>query len=301
MACVHARPAVVPAQAGTRRLETLPAQALGPRFLGDDGLEGDNGGMQTPTRLSDRVAERLRQLIAERDLQPGQRLPAERALALELGVSRTALREAIAQLASQGLLRARVGGGTYVQAAAVPQQAVVEPLLPYLPLFQGDPEYRFDVLEIRHALEGATAWHAALRATEDDRARIAAAFDTMMAAHGKDDPAGEARADAAFHLSIAEASHNLVLLQVMRGLFDLLQTNISQSREKLYVSPRTFDPLSAQHREMMDAVLAGDPERARAAAHAHLEFVHTSLRTLDENDARRARASRLPSTQGPSR
>jgi GntR family L-lactate dehydrogenase operon transcriptional regulator len=141
------------------------------------------------------------------------------------------------------------------------RQALDEPLAPYLPLFQGDPEYRFDVLEIR-ALEGATAWHAALRATDEDRTRIAQAFQTMMDAHGKDDPTGEAEADAAFHLSIAEASHNLVLLQVMRGLFELLQTNISQSREKLYTSARTFSPLSDQHREMMDAVLAGDPERA---------------------------------------
>jgi len=184
------------------------------------------------------------------------------------------------------------------EPAARARQALDEPLAPYLPLFQGDPEYRFDVLEIRHALEGATAWHAALRATDEDRARIAQAFQTMMDAHGKDDPTGEAEADAAFHLSIAEASHNLVLLQVMRGLFELLQTNISQSREKLYTSARTFSPLSDQHREMMDAVLAGDPERARAAAHAHLEFVHTTLRTLDDNEARRARASRLPSPHG---
>jgi len=181
------------------------------------------------------------------------------------------------------------------EPAARARQAIEEPLAPYLPLFQGDPEYRFDVLEIRHALEGAAAWHAALRATAEDRARIARAFATMMDAHGKDDPAGEASADADFHLSIAEASHNLVLLQVMRGLFDLLQANISQSRERLYTSPRTFSPLSEQHREMMDAVLAGDPQRARAAALSHLEFVHTTLRTLDENEARRARASRLPS------
>ncbi len=245
-------------------------------------------------RLPDRVAERLQALIRDRDLRPGDRLPAERALALELGVSRAALREAIARLSSLGLLRARQGGGTYVLARDAADRAAIEPLMPYVSVFRSDPEYRFDVLEIRHALEGMAAWHAALRATGDDRARIAAAFDSMMSVHGRNDPAGEARADAAFHLSIAEASHNLVLLQVMRGLFELLQTNISQSREKLYLSPRTFEPLSVQHREMRDAVLAGDPERARAAAHAHLEFVHTSLRELDDNEARRARASRLP-------
>ena len=252
-----------------------------------------------PQRLSDRVAAQLRALIGEQNLQPGQRLPAERVLAVQLGVSRTALREAIAQLAGLGVLTARVGGGTYVSAPAAPTPAPLDaPLLPYLPVFQDDPEYRFDVLEIRHALEGATAWHAALRATDADRAKIRAAFDCMLDAHGKSDPAGEARADAGFHLAIAEAAHNLVLLQVMRGLFDLLQTNISQSRERLYTSPRTFEPLLAQHREMMEAVLGGDPERARTAAHAHLEFVHTSLRTLDDNEARRARASRLPSAHG---
>ncbi len=246
----------------------------------------------TRPRLADRVVAQLQALIRDRGLQPGDRLPAERALALELGISRTALREAIARLSSQSVLRARQGGGTYV--ADIPAQDATQPLAPYLTVFRSDPEYRFDVLEIRHGLEGMAAWHAALRATPEDHTRIAAAFDAMLAVHGHDDPAGEARADAAFHLSIAEASHNLVLLQVMRGLFELLQTNISQSREKLYLSPRTFAPLSVQHREMRDAVLAGDPERARAAAHAHLEFVHTSLRELDADEARRARASRLP-------
>jgi GntR family L-lactate dehydrogenase operon transcriptional regulator len=87
-----------------------------------------------------------------------------------------------------------------------------------------------------------------------------------------------------------------VLLQVMRGLFDLLQTNISQSRHKLFQSPRTFAPLLAQHRALRDAILAGEAQRARDAAHAHLAFVHTSLRSLDEDEARSARASRLPSS-----
>ena len=145
-------------------------------------------------------------------------------------------------------------------------QALDEPLAPYLPLFQGDPEYRFDVLEIRHALEGATAWHAALRATDEDRTRIAQAFQTMMDAHGKNDPSGEAEADAAFHLSIAEASHNLVLLQVMRGLFELLQTNISQSREKLYTSARTFAAVRPAPRD--DGRGAGRRPRTRARRRA---------------------------------
>jgi GntR family L-lactate dehydrogenase operon transcriptional regulator len=241
-------------------------------------------------RVSDRVAAQLRQLIQARSLKAGDRLPAERALALELAVSRSALREAIAQLASQGLLVSRVGGGTYVQPAALgwQERRIVAPLSA---LVQDHPDYAFDVLEIRHALEGEAAWHAAQRATAEDHARIVARFEAMQAAHGQGDHAAEARADADFHLS-----HNLVLLQVMRGLFDLLQSSIWESREKLYLSPRTFEPLSQQHRALMDAIVAGDAPRARDAAQAHLHFVHTSLRALDEDQARRVRASRLPTS-----
>lgn len=245
-------------------------------------------------RLSDRTAARLRRLIVDRALQAGDRLPAERALAAELGVSRTVLREAIQQLASQGWLVARGGGGTYVQALTAGQVAT-EPLASYRPLLRADPEYRFDVLETRHALEGATAWHAALRATDEDRARIEAAFEAMGQAHADNDAAAEAQADARFHLAIAEASHNLVLVQLVRGLFDLLQTNISQSRQVLYRDPRTAPALARQHQALRDALLARDPAAARAAAEEHLQFVHDALRALEDDSARRARASRLPS------
>ena len=259
--------------------------------IGLTGISGDSA----PQRISDRVAAQLRDLIRTRGLKAGERLPAERALALELAVSRSALREAIAQLASQGMLVSRVGGGTYVQAAALgwQEQRIVAPLSG---LMQDNPGYAFDVLEIRHALEGEAAWHAAQRATDDDRARIVACFEAMQAAHGHGDHAAEARADADFHLSIAEASHNLVLLQVMRGLFDLLQSSIWESREKLYLSPRTFEPLSQQHRALMDAIVRGDPAAAREAAQSHLRFVHDALRALDEDQARRLRASRLPTS-----
>lgn len=246
-------------------------------------------------RLSDRTAAQLRRLIAERDLQPGQRLPAERALSLELGVSRSVVREAIQQLASLGLLATRAGGGTYVQAPSGATASVVEPLFDAGTVLQADPAYRFDVLETRHALEGATAWHAALRATDEDRARIGAAFDAMTDAHAREDAAAEAQADARFHLAIAEASHNLVLVQVMRGLFTLLQTNISQSRQALYRDPRTGPALAQQHQALRDAILAGDAPAARDAAERHLAFVHDALRALEDNAARRDRASRLPS------
>ncbi len=244
-------------------------------------------------RLADELAEQLEMMIHTRGIKPGERLPAERKLALDMQVSRSSLREAIQQLTSKGLLLSRPGGGTYVQdiTTSWTESAIVDPLAT---LFRDNPEYRFDVLEIRDALESAAAYHAAMRATDEDRRHLRERFETMIAVHGSADPMDEARADAAFHLAIAAASHNLVLFQIMRGLFDLLQANISHNLEKLYTLPRVFEPLSNQHRELMDAIIAGEPERARKAAGIHIDFVRSSLKTIDEDEARKARSFRLP-------
>lgn len=239
-------------------------------------------------RLSDQIAEQLETMIATQGLKPGDRLPAERQLAEQLQVSRPSLREAIQKLGSKGLLASRAGGGTYVQNLA--RHNCADPLLA---LFRENPEYRFDVLEIRHALEGNAAWYAAQRATPADKLLVQERFEAMLGLHGGDhDPMEEARADAAFHLAIVEASHNLVLLHVMRGLFDLLQNSISHNLDKLYTIPRVFEPLTAQHRRLMEAVVAGEPAQARQAAQDHLAFVEDSLKSIDADEARKARSLR---------
>ncbi|WP_322995947.1 transcriptional regulator LldR [Castellaniella sp.] len=246
-------------------------------------------------RLSDRLAEQLLALIADQGLQSGDRLPSERQLALDLGASRPSVREAIQQLASRGLLRSRQGGGTYLQdAPEADVAAFCPPLLESLgDLISDDPGYRYDVLEARHALEGGTAWHAALRATDEDRARMCARFNDLQRFQGRDDADLLARADAGFHLAIAEASHNIVLLQMMRGLFQLLHANVTEGRQRMYTVQHTQEQLVDQHEAVLQAILRGDAPAARASVWLHLEFVHTTVRTLDEDEARRARSSRL--------
>ena len=245
-------------------------------------------------RISDQIADQLQALIASAGLKAGERLPAERQLAADLGASRSSVREAIQKLASQGLVQSRRGGGTFVlnEMAQWSRESVVDPLSG---LFQEDPEYRYDVLEARHALEGSTAWHAALRATARDKLRIRECFEATLRFQAGNDPALASRSDAQFHLAIAEASHNLVLLQMMRSLFDLLQATVTQNREKMYTVPETFGQLTVQHEELMRAILDGNPELARDTVCRHLEYVHHSVRTLDEDEARRKRSTRLPS------
>lgn len=246
-------------------------------------------------RLSDRVAERLQALIVERQLPGGARLPAERHLAAELGVSRPSLREAIRKLASEGILESRRGGGTYV--CRTPADGFASGIVaPLAQLLRQAPGYGYDVLEARRALEGDTAWHAARRATDDDRARIRACGDALLRLRPGNDAERLAQADVDFHLAIAEASHNAVLTQLMRSLFALLRSNVATNRDRLFTMPGTFDPLAGQHREVMSAILAGDAERARQAMHRHLDYVHHTLRAIDDDVERRARFARLAST-----
>ncbi len=241
--------------------------------------------------LSDRIATQLGTMIAEGGLQPGERLPAERQLAERLGVSRPSLREALKKLASKGLLTSRQGGGTYVKKSL--DAGLTDPLLE---LLHNHPESRFDVLEVRHALDGQAAYYAALRASDEDRYRIQKAFEHMIELHHKgDNPLDEALADAAFHLSITEASHNIVLLHIMRSLFTVLQRSIKHNLDKLYTIPRVFEPLSLQHENLMKAVVEGNPEAARHAAQDHMVFVEESLQGIDKQQARHERHLRQAS------
>ena len=121
-------------------------------------------------------------------------------------------------------------------------------------------------------------------------------FDKLADCHEKGDAMAEARADAAFHLSIADASHNAVLRSVMSSMFGLLQSSISQSLDKLYIVPRTFERLSEQHQALVDAIAAGDADAARLASDTHIAFVAQTIRTIDEERARIERARALRTT-----
>lgn len=242
---------------------------------------------------SGRAEAAIEALIVERKLLPGARLPSERALADTLGVSRNILREAMNRLVSRGriIIRPRAGAILAEPSAQWTQAMIAEPLAP---LVEGNPGYGHDIFEVRESLDSTAAYHAARRADAVDKDRIRRRFDAMEKLHAAGDVAAEAHADAAFHLAIAHASRNAVLTHVMSSLFGLLHTSISQTREKIYAVPRTFEELSAQHRAIMERIVAGDAEGARDAADVHLEFVRTTVRRVEDDLARAERAAAAP-------
>ena len=250
-----------------------------------------NAGPLQQRRLSDDIVDRLEAMILEGSLQAGERLPAERALAEEFGVSRPSVREAIQKLAARGLLSSRHGGGTYVTDAL--GAAFRDPLLD---LLEKHPESQRDLLEFRHTLEGACAYYAARRATEPDRERLTAAFDRLVAVYAGEQRGGRAEegdADAHFHLAIAEASHNAVLLHTIRSLFDLLKRNVVTNIGGMYPkSNEVRGMLMRQHTDLYRAIIEGRAEDARNCACDHLDYVQQVLAEAQLEETRVARARR---------
>ncbi|GGY09957.1 transcriptional regulator [Litchfieldella qijiaojingensis] len=238
-------------------------------------------------RIADVITERLEAMILEGSLKPGQRLPPERALSERFGVSRPSLREAIQKLAARGLLTSRQGGGTFVTEEL--NSRYNDPLLDMLPRHK---EFHLDLLEFRDAMEGISAYYAALRSTPADKAVLIERFEELEACFAGRDPALEAKADAAFHLAIAESAHNVLLLHTIRGIFHLLEKSIVDNLTHLFEKPDSRPRLMEQHRELLDAILEGRPEDARARAHEHLVFVEEELLEMERAETRAQRALR---------
>ncbi len=246
-------------------------------------------------RLADEIVSQLEAMILEGTLKPGERLPAERVLAERFGVSRPSLREAIQKLAARGLVESRHGGGNFVVESV--GSTFSDPLLR---LLENNSDAQRDLLEFRHTLEGACAFYAASRATEVDRQRLGEAFSALQACYARGDEsnrAEEGAADARFHLAIAEASHNAVLLHTVRGLFDLLKRNVVTNIGGMYaLRGETRQMLMQQHQALYDAIIERRAEDARAISERHIHYVQEVLEDGRREAERLARAQRR--TQG---
>ncbi len=225
-----------------------------------------------PEKLSCAVTRQIEQLILRGILRPGERLPAERELAEQLGVSRPSLREAIAGLQDRGLLSTRAGAGIFVADVL---GSAFSPAL--IKLFSEHDEAVFDYLSFRRDMEGLAAERAARLASASDLKVIDTVFTRMEAAHGKRDPSDEARLDADFHLAIIEASHNVIMLHMMRSMYQLLREGVFYNRQIMFKQRTTRSDLLDQHRAINAALQARDPAGARAAVEAHLNYVERAL------------------------
>jgi len=222
-------------------------------------------------------------LILQGVLRPGERLPSERELSERLGVSRPSLREAVAELQTAGLLTTRAGAGIFVADVL---NAAFSPAL--IRLFASHEQAVFDYLSFRRDMEGLAAERAARLGSDTDLRVIGAIFARMEAAHQKRNPTDEAALDAEFHMAIVEASHNVIMLHMMRAMFGLLREGVFYNRSVMFRQRSTREALLDQHRAINAALQARNPAAARAAIESHLSFVEAAL--LDQQKADRHEA-----------
>lgn len=225
------------------------------------------------------IAGFIEGLILDGTLRPGEKLASERGLSDSLGVSRPTLREAIAILSQKGLLDSSASG-TYVAEFLGP---LVDPLAK---LYSDKPHVTGDYLEFRRCLEGEAGQLAALRATDVDRETIRQILDRIKKAHKIEDPSEEAEADVQLHLSIYEASHNLIILHVMRAMAELFRKDVFYNRQQLYQKPNVREKLLNQHLEIGQAIINGDAEAARKASEDHISFTSDTIEEIRRDKIR---------------
>lgn len=223
-------------------------------------------------KLSQAIVQQIELLVLRGILQPGERLPSERELSEKLGVSRPSLREAVAELHQRGLLISRPNAGIFVAEVL---GSAFSPAL--IGLFSSHDEAVTDYVSFRRDMEGLAAERAARLGSATDLEVIATIFAKMELAHQKRDPSDEAELDASFHMAIIEASHNVVMLHMMRSMYELLRKGVFYNRQMMFKNRMTRDNLLDQHRAINLAIQARDTVAARAAVEAHMDFVQLSM------------------------
>lgn len=238
-------------------------------------------------KLSDIIVERLEAMLLEGQFLAGQKLPPERQLAEQFNVSRPSLREAIQKLEARGLLQRRQGGGTYVSDKLTPK--VTDPLMA---LIASNPESQFDLLEFRHALEGMAAYYAALRGEVDDFEALNNALSKTELAYKNGSISEQAEALVEFYLCMAKGSQNMVLLHIMGNLLDVLQENILSNLQLLTRRPEAYEQIHQQRKQIVAAIVAGNPATARQESNQHLAYIEKTLLEINQDDLKTQRALR---------
>jgi len=224
------------------------------------GRAGKAGGL-----VSERVADRILARIASGEWGPGHRLPGERQLAEDMGVSRVSVRAALQGLKTQGLLDAVQGGGTRVIASSTAMDPGMQELV------RVNCENLTDLAEIRAILEVWAVGRAARRRTPEDVAEL----EHIMAATEADMVAGKHKIenDVRFHLAIAKAARSGIYLHVVAVIRGVLREMVDYHRYELFPTRDDDRQILAQHRAIFEGIKAKAPQAAEAAMGVHLGWV----------------------------
>jgi GntR family transcriptional regulator, transcriptional repressor for pyruvate dehydrogenase complex len=220
------------------------------------------------SRLYEHIVRQIEESITRGVLKPGDQLPAERELAQQFGVSRTAVREAVRVLNEKGLVEAYSGRGTFVTNGT--SQAIRQSL--DLMIKIGQPEGSTHLAELREVLEPGIAALAAVRAEESDISALREAVDVMD--RSRHDADAFIEGDLDFHLALAEAAANPFILSLIDSIVGLLR----EQRMRTYYVSGGAERGQHHHKRILEAVEHHDPARARETMQAHMQQVREDSR-----------------------
>nr|WP_188908117.1 FadR/GntR family transcriptional regulator [Aureimonas endophytica] len=218
------------------------------------------------------VLDALSDFIRQANVAVGDRLPAEREMMVALGVGRSTIREAIRQMQALGLVETKKGSGSYLKRPVSASSV-------HMPLTIDASDLRdalLQTLDVRRGLEVEASALAALRATPEDVARMAATLAEMERVHLDKGTAG--REDLAFHLSIYEATHNPLFGQLLEQMREAFERFFAKPFDRPDFARRSF-PF---HRELFDAIARGDGALARDKTLAILAIVEEDIKDMSQ-------------------
>ena len=223
-----------------------------------------------PQRLYRQIAEQLRSLVATGEFSVGQRLPAERDLAVQLGVSRPSVREALIALEVEGMIEVRTGSGIYVRAGA--SESGKGRMTEQVRHGEDAASQEWGPLEVMFArglLEPDIAALAAQRASRADLNAIAAGLRQMRRQADRGEVPREG--DQVFHLAIARASGNGVLLDTLERYWQARHGPLFERLGDYFEGPESWQVAITEHEAVLDAIQARDPRGAKRAMQRHLK------------------------------
>lgn len=222
-----------------------------------------------PKRLYRQIAEQLRSLIKQGEFEVGKRLPAERDLARQLGVSRPSVREALIAMEVEGWVEVRTGSGVYVldhSQHAGNGKTTTAATLP------GDEWGPLELIRARRVVEGEVAAMAATQARRIHTDAMTDAINSMKT--DADRGVLPLDGDRAFHTAVVEACDNIVLIETVQRFWDSRRGPLFEKLGGHFETVESWRAAIAEHLAILDAIKKHDSNAARLAMHEHMDKSH---------------------------
>lgn len=220
------------------------------------------------------VVEQIQVMVMNGELKKGDKLPTERDLAEQLGVSRTSIREALRSLEMVGLVESRQGEGNFIGGNI--RGNFFEPLSVMFMLNHGDPR---DILELRMVIEVEAASLAAKRVKkdgrEDDVKELNAILEKLRNASNEEE---SSNFDLQLHYKIAEITGNYLIMMLLDTISSLMETFIESARGMILLDSEKKEKLFIEHENLVEAISVGDSRKAVKAMKSHLETVNKTMK-----------------------